>query len=241
LRKHFAWLIPITYIFLLLILGSYGILSNSNNNLTKITEIGLTWPVITIIFLCSIIYLFEEPIRNFITRMKVIQGDKWAITTQQDNNITEDSVPISHLHETIIQRDTEWQQAFDEVAASAQKAEEEKYEYQTLMNDLDFEKTKWQFRFADKHLIYKTKVILKLISSVHSFTLVTFAQSWGAIVPIELERKAMIDALLHMEFINNNEGVYAITKTGQLYSDYLDKTSQFVPFDLLIAANSPSE
>jgi len=229
MKKNFAWIIPILYIIVLLAAGILNTWWPSTDSWIQITEIGLSWPVLSVIFFSSIIFLFEEQIRAFISKVRGIQGENWKVVCQQDSEDSE-FMSIETVHNFISYRDSEWQCALDQIAVSAREAidevEEEKKKITDHISNIFSEKIFWQFSYANLFLVLRTKDILKLISYREKINLRSFEKDWSQIVPSKSERIAMLNALHFLNFLSKINEDYYITELGQIYVNYLEETGQ---------------
>ncbi|MEC0329159.1 hypothetical protein NYE69_17915 [Paenibacillus sp. FSL R5-0527] len=242
MRKHITWLIPILYIVVLLLLGLVQTWLPKAQPWIEVTKIGLSWQVLLIVFLSSIIYLFEEPMRVFLYKIKGIQTDKLKIDTQQEQDIN--SIPVDTVNKFMLHRDSEWQRSFDEVAAIAQSVINEKEEIaeelstyiknlQEKINVVEYERIKWQFKYADRYLVGRTKLILKIISLSSSITPDIVWQNYEKILNTIEERDAVFNALIEMNFIEQQLNEYYVTQSGELYIGFLEEVYK-VDWNVLI-------
>lgn len=231
MRKHLLWIFSTTYVLALLIAGGLNVWWPNTKIWVEITKIGLSYPVLIFMLLTSLFYLFEDPIRKFLSGVKRVGGKDWEVVSQQDN---EDSstLTLENVQQFISERDSEWQNHINGVITSAdaqiENVNQEKEKLAEQIKNLEFDKVKWQFFYADRKLVLMTKHILKLISMIRTFNDDIFKNKWGNIVPNDNERRAMISALLELEFIAHNQNGFNITKIGDLYVAYLEKTGQLI-------------
>lgn len=232
MKKYIARLIPILYIALLLIIGLLQPWFPDTKPWIEITKIGLSWPVLLIVFLSSIILLFEEQLIFFLSKIKGIHMDKFSVSTQPYEE--KNALPLEAVHKFIAIRDSEWKKTIDEVASTAQIAMKEKVKetenlerlintLQQEINDIDFERIKWQFRYADQYLVGRTKLVLKIISLSERITLEGIWKQYEDIFNNLEERDAVFLALVEMNFIEKQLNEYYITKIGHLYINYLEE------------------
>lgn len=233
MRKQIAWLVPIFYTIILLALGLLQTWFPSTKSWIEVTKIGLSLPVLLVIFLSSIIYLYEEPIRAFISKIKGIHTDKIKIDTQQDHQDT-NSIPIEAVHSFMALRDSEWQKSFDEVAAAANLAIKEKDEVaqnlSNLIKDLqekvytvEYERIKWHFRYADRFLVGRTKMTLKIISLSTPVSPDALWDKFENLFNTIEERDAVLSALIDLNFVEEQLNEYYVTKTGELYIGFIEQ------------------
>jgi hypothetical protein len=231
MKKYCAWLVPFAYVVVLLFLGTLHAFIPLSVNLLEVTKIGLSWQVLLIVSMSSIIFLFEEPIRLFLSSVKGIEVDKLKVSCQQDNDQPE-SIPPQAVIQLMSERDNQWQSSYDQAVATAQSAidvtSRENQELRELLNKFYYDKLRWQFTYADKRLVLMTKHLLKLISFREKFTKEAFSSEWGMIIPDLLEQNAMINVLLELEFIDVQDDGFRITNTGIVYVNYLEQSGQLV-------------
>lgn len=169
MRKHIIWLIPIIYIISLLFIGTLQIWYSNTETLIEVTKLGLSWPVLTIIFLSAIIYLFEEPIRLFMLRIKGIHTDKIKIDTQQEEDPSK--ISLETLNNFILLRDSDWQKTIETVATAAERLIQEKEDIAGKLSNAvkelqenfiltETKRIKWHFKYADRFLAGRTKLFL---------------------------------------------------------------------------------
>ncbi len=228
-RKILAWIVPLLYVMILLSIGVLNTWIPNAQLWIEVTKIGLSWQVLLVILVCTLVFLFEEQIRAFLTKVKGIEVDKWKVTCQQDNEDTE-LISTAQFVQLMTHRDTQWKTSYDQVVATAQQTIEQVIEenknLQEFANRVFLDKLIWQFKYADRILVLKTKHILRFISYKGSFTQKSFRTDWGNIVPDNIEQEAMINILTELNFICMQEQGFVITEDGKLYVAYLESSGQ---------------
>ena len=74
---------PFIYIIVLLILGTLYLIWPNTLSLIKVTEIGLSWPVLLVIFLCYFICVYYDPIYNYLDEMTFFKTPYVEISRQK--------------------------------------------------------------------------------------------------------------------------------------------------------------
>ena len=92
---------PFIYILALLGLGMLHLIWPSALSLIKVTKIGLSWPVLLVIFLCYFICIYYDPIYDYLKEIRSIKTP-WGETSRQEKATETNSSKIKMAYENII-------------------------------------------------------------------------------------------------------------------------------------------
>jgi hypothetical protein len=219
--------VPIVLITILLIVGILQIIWPQLNVLNDIIKIGLSWPVLLIVFLSSLVILFEEPIRKFLEEFRDIEAKGIKISRQQDKENNIDLIPPKAVNDLLLQRDYDWQQLLETerqvAAASIENINASAKEY---IDQILYESLNWRIKYAEIRLVRKTKIILDMISNAGPFSIDTFENIFQEIEPDKVERNAVMNALFELEFIEIYDASLQVTPHGRVYIAYLKNIGQ---------------
>ena len=74
---------PIIYIIVLLVLSTLHLIWPNTLSLIKVTEIGLSLPVLLVIFLCYFICVYYDPIHDYLNEMILLKTPYIEISRQK--------------------------------------------------------------------------------------------------------------------------------------------------------------
>lgn len=226
--KKVVILIPLIFIIFMLILGLIQIWWSPAASWVSIIKIGLSWPVLVFIFLCSLIFLFEEPIRSFLNEIGDVQAPGWRLTRNQEERDTPNvnSFPVNIITDLITYRDSVWQENLETERQVAVSLSEQNEELKEHINQLQLFEFKWRCLYADLYLLLHTKNVLVWFSKINSYQRDLFDVVWTPIIPDANERNAVLNALMSVEFICQNENNIEISVLGKAYVNYMRYSGQ---------------
>lgn len=188
----------------------------------SLAEITNSWVALIMVYLVLSILLFEKPIykffEEFITAKKSGQHDSQQSRREQflslisDINIGDLAFYYDSKQDNILNKEI---QDTDSVVSR----EEEMAKY---IRKLQKENIKWRFLYADTYLVLYAKYVLFWLHKSKSVNREEFDNVWQPKISDPEEREAIIDALLDLEFIQEEEGdTFSITRLGSAYVNYL--------------------
>jgi len=214
--------IPLVFIILLICAAALPVWFPSMKGLLNVVEYGLSWPVLISVLIGSFILLFEDPIRKFLVEFKDIEAKGIKLSRQQDKDERTDLLPSKAVSDLILQRDYEWQQALETERQAASASIEQVTEgVKAYVEHLGYESIKWRFRYADLHLVHRTKLVLKWFIESGPFDASTFDSMLKSVISEDSERNAIMNALLEVQFVEFSDDKIQATEFGKAYLEYL--------------------
>lgn len=197
----------------------------------SLAEITNSWVALIMVYLVLSILLFEKPIykffEEFIAAKKSGQHDSQQSRQEQflglisDINIGDLTHYYDSKQDNILNKEI---QDTDSVVLR----EEEMAKY---IRKLQKENIKWRFLFADTYLVLNAKYILFWLHKSKSVNREEFDNIWQPKISDQEERKAILDALLNLEFIREEEGdTLSITELGSAYVNYLKEMDKQIVY-----------
>ena len=149
---------PFIYIIFLLILGTLYLIWPNTLSLIKITEIGLSLPVLLVIFLCYFICVYYDPIYKYLDEMILFKTHWVEISRQKKSAETNNGKIKMAAYENIINA------LFKERKEYIDKTTEK----DSKIKFLERKVVDWMVLYADIFLVLKTKNILRNICDATS-------------------------------------------------------------------------
>jgi hypothetical protein len=207
---------PFFYIIVLLILGTLYLIWPNTLSLIKVTEIGLSWPVLLVIFLCYFICIYYNPIYDYLKELRSIKTP-WGETLRQEKATETNSSKIEMAaYKNIVNA------LFEEKKEYINKAMEKDQK----INLSEKKAVDWMFAYANIFLIYKTKVILETICNRERMDIESFNKLCLSMKINEKENNNIVSALTGLHFIFIDKNSYNITPLGKYYVNYMRSTKQ---------------
>jgi len=93
------------------------------------------------------------------------------------------------------------------------------------------ENIRWRFLYADTYLVLYAKYVLFWLHKSKSVNREEFDNIWHPKISDPEEREAILDALLDLEFIQEEEGdTFSITELGSAYVNYLKEMDKQIGY-----------
>jgi len=207
---------PFIYIIVLLILGGLYIIWPNTLSLIKITEIGLSWPVLLVIFLFYFVCAYYDPIYTYLNEIQTIKTP-WGETLRQKKSVETNNGKIKiAAYENII---------------NALFKERKEYLGKTTEKDakikfLEKKVVDWMIMYANIFLVLKTKKILEIICNAASINTEFLKTLFFNMKINEQEGINTIKALSSLSFISTEKDLINITLLGKYYVYYMKSTKQ---------------
>ncbi len=189
---------PIIYIVALLGLDMLHLKWPSVLSLIKVTEIGLSGPVLLTIFLCCFIYIYYLPIYNFLKEIYSIKTPLGEALRQEKATGFEE---MEEYIDKIMEKD-------QEIKSSKKKAAD------------------WMFAYANIFLTYKIKLILETICNRERMDIELFDKLCLSKKINQQEKNNILSALRSLEFISTENNSLSIEPWGKYYVTYMRSTKQ---------------
>jgi len=206
---------PIIYIVALLGLGMLHLKWPSALSLIKVTEIGLSWPVLLVIFLCYFICIYYDPIYDYLKEIRSIKLP-WAETSRQEKAKETNSNGSKLVNKNIIDV------LFEEKKQYINKVMEKDKEIKLLRKKA----ADWMFAYANIFLIYKTKLILETICNRERVDIESFNKLCLSMKINQQEKNNILSALRSLNFISTENNSLSIKPWGKYYVTYMRSTKQ---------------
>lgn len=207
---------PFIYIIVLLILGTLHLFWPNTLSLIKITEIGLSWPVLLVIFLCYFICVYYDPIYDYLKELRSIKTP-WGETSRQEK-ATETNISKIEMaaYENIIQA------LFKERKEYIDKTTEK----DKKISFLEKKAADWMFLYANIFLVLNTKIILEKICNASSINKESLHAFFVSMKIRDQESANILNALIGLKFISIEKNLANITPLGKYYVNYIKSTKQ---------------
>jgi len=190
----------------------------------SLVEITNSWVALIMVYLILIIFLFEKPIYKFYNKFFAIiakSGRHQARQAKQKELLRPISDSdfgklVSYCHpegDNILKRE-------DQESNSTIREDSEVVKYIQKLQD---ESIKWRFLFADIYLVFYAKYVLFWLFKLKLAKREDFDKVWQLEIPDEQERRAILDALLSLDFVRTENDNLFITDLGSTYVNYLKK------------------
>lgn len=208
---------PFIYIIALLILGTLHLIwpDTLSLSLIKVTEIGLSWPVLLVIFLCYFICVYYDPIYNYLDEMTFFKTPYVEISRQKKATETNNS-KNKMAYENIIKA------LFEERKEYIDKTTEK----DTKIKFLEKNAVDWMFLYASIFLVPKTKAILGKICDLSSIDMELLHGHFASMKIGKQESNNIFNALISLNFISIEKTSVNITPLGKYYVEYMKSTKQ---------------
>lgn len=207
---------PFIYIIILLILGALYLIWPNTSSLIKITEIGLSWPVLLVIFLCYFICVYYSPIYNYLNEIAIIKTP-WGEALRQEKAVeTNDSKIKMEAYEKII----------DALFKERKEYIDKTTEKDIKINFLEKKAVDWMFLYANVFLVLKTKKILEKICNAPTLNMEFLHALFVNMQISEQESINIINALSSLNFISIENNLVNITPLGKYYVNYIKSIKQ---------------
>lgn len=206
---------PFIYIIVLLILGTLYLIWPNTLSLIKITEIGLSWPVLLVIFLCYFICIYYDPIHDYLKEIRSIKTP-WGETSRQEKATETNGNNINLAYKKII--DVLFKERKEYIDKTTEKELKIKF--------LEERAVYWMVLYANIFLVLKTKIILEKICNATSTTMDFLHALFVSMKISEQEGNNTISALISLNFISIEKNSVNITSLGKYYVNYIKSTKQ---------------
>jgi len=215
-RMKKVMIFPVIYIIVLLILGTLHLIWPKNFiSLIKVTEIGLSWPVLLVMFLCNFIYIYYDPIYNYLNEMDWFKT-RWLETSRQKKSATNNSKIKMAAYENIIDK------LFEEKKGYKNKTMEKDKEIKLLRK----KEADWIVAYANIFLEDKTKLILETIYNRERVDIESFNKLCLSMKIDQQEKNNIRSALKSLNFISIENNSLSIEPWGKYYVDYMKYIKQ---------------
>lgn len=215
-------LLPLCFILALLLMSIVQAWWPRASSWSETVKVALSWPVLVVILLSCSAWLFEEPIRKFLSEVRHIEAPPgWRISRQQERGETKeaaDFISTATLSEIISQRDSQWQGVLQaERLAAAATVGRVHGEMSSQLAQARLESLMWRFRYAHVYLARSSRAVLSWFGQVGGVTREIFEGAVEPFIPDPRERQAILDALSYVGFIRFDGSTFSITEEGRLF------------------------
>jgi membrane protein YdbS with pleckstrin-like domain len=197
----------------------------------SLAEITNSWVALIMVYVVLGILLFEKPIykwfEEFITAKKSRKHDSQQSRQEQflglvsDINIGDLTRYYDSKQDNILNKEIQ-----DTDSAVLREEEMAKH-----IRKLQRENIRWRFLYADTYLVLYAKYVLFWLYKSKSVKREEFDNVWQPKISDPEEREAIIDALLDLEFIQEEEGdTFSITELGSAYVNYLKEIDKQISY-----------
>lgn len=207
---------PFIYIIVLLVLGTLHLIwPKTFISLIKVTEIGLSWPVLLVIFLCYFICLYYDLIYNYLDEMTLFKTP-YVEFSRQKKAIEPNSKNIKLANKNIIDILVE---------------EKKQYMNKTMKKDKEIKLLRqkaadWMVAYANIFLVYKTKLILETICNRERVDIESFNKLCLSMKIDQQEKNNILSALKSLNFVSIENNSLSIEPWGKYYVDYMKYIKQ---------------
>ncbi len=206
---------PFIYIIVLLILGTLYLIWPNTLSLIKVTEIGLSWPVLLVIFLCYFICVYYDPIYNYLDEMTFFKTPYVEISRQKKAIETNsNTIKLAYKNITNV--------LFKERKEYINKAMEKDEKIKLL----EKKAVDWMFAYANIFLASKTKIILGKICNASSINMEFLHALFVSMKIGEQESNNIINALSGLKFISIEKTSVNITPLGKYFVGFMKSIKQ---------------
>ena len=190
----------------------------------SLVEITNSWVALIMVYLVLIVFLFEKPIYKFYNEFFDIIAKSGRHQAQQAKQ-KELLRPISDsdFGKLVSYRHPEWDSILKREDQESNSTIREDPEVVKYIQKLQNESIKWHFLFADVYLVLYAKYVLFWLFKLKSSKQEEFDKVWQTEVFDEQERRAILDALLSLDFVRTENDNLFITDLGSTYVNYLKK------------------
>jgi len=197
----------------------------------SLAEITNSWVALIMVYLFLSILLFEKPIYKFFEEFIAAKKSGKQDSQQSRQEQFLGSVPDINIGDLTHYYDSKQDNTLNKEIQDTDSAVLREEKMAKHIRKLQKENIRWRFLYADTYLVLYAKYVLFWLHKSKSVNREEFDNIWQPKISDPEEREAILDALLDLEFIQEEEGdTFSITELGSAYVNYLKEMDKQIGY-----------